>query len=89
MVQDAEHDDWYGDATTDTLTDGVIADAWSALISWASGRCDPFTDAEEEAARLVALRIVPGESLGRTASRVFEQERAWRTGSAEGMAADD
>jgi hypothetical protein len=89
-VQDAMHDEGYGgDVTTDTVADDVIADAWSALITWASGRCDPFTDAEEDAARIVALRIVPGESLGRTASRVFEQERAWRTGSAEGMAADD
>ncbi len=74
---------------TDTVADDLIGDAWSALISWASGRCEPFTDAEEEAARIVALRIVPGESWSRTASRVFEQERAWRTGTAEGMAADD
>lgn len=86
--QPASHDaDNFG--VTDTVADDVIADAWSALITWATGRCDPFTDAEEEAARTVALRIVPGESLGRTASRVFEQERAWRTGTAEGIAADD
>ncbi len=85
-VQDA----WYGgEVATETVADDVIADAWSALITWATGRCEPFTDAEEEAARIVALRIVPGESWGRTASRVFEQERAWRTGTAEGMAADD
>lgn len=74
---------------TESVADDLIADAWSALITWASGKCDPFTPVEEEAARIVALRIVPGESLGRTASRVFEQERAWRTGTAEGMAADD
>jgi len=85
-VQDA----WYGgDVATETVADDVIADAWSALITWATGRCEPFTDTEEEAARIVTLRIVPGESLGRTASRVFEQERAWRTGCAEGMAAHD
>ncbi len=77
------------DISTGTVADDVVADAWDTLIMWATGRCEPFTDAEEEAARTVVLRIVPGESLGRTASRVFEQERAWRTGTAEGMAADD
>jgi len=77
------------DISTGTVADDLIADAWSALITWASGRCDPFTEVEEEAARIVALRIAPGESLGRMASRVFEQQRAWRTGTAEGLAADD
>lgn len=91
MTKDDEScDEWFGrSATTGTIADDLIADAWSALITWASGRCDPFTEVEEEAARIVALRIAPGESLGRMASRVFEQQRAWRTGTAEGLAADD
>jgi len=87
---DESCDEWLGPSVTaGTVADDLIADAWSALITWATGRCDPFTDAEEGAARIVALRVVPGESLTLTASRVFEQERAWRTSGVEGMAADD
>jgi len=87
---DESCDEWLGlSVTAGTVADDLIADAWSALITWATGRCDPFTDAEEGVARIVALRRASGDTWKTLPSRIFAQQRAWRTGTTEGMAADD